>query len=661
MSSPDTRHPTPGTLLLLAGVALAAALYFAGAASNPPGFYIDEASVAYNAHLVAGTGRDEHGESFPLFFRAFGEYKNPVYIYLLAAVFKVSGPSIAAARLLSAALGVAAALGLGLLAARASRSRAVGAAVALSALLTPWLFEGTRLVFEVAAFPASIVLLLLATERAARRAAWGWREAALTASALALVTYAYAVGRALGPLLAAGLLLFLTRARLPGILKTWALYAVSLAPLFVFARRHPGALTGRFGLLTYVKPESGLLETAGEFARRYLLNVNPWRLLAVGEENVRDHVPGSGALLFVTAWLAVAGLLLALRRGARTRDWWRFVVYGLLASVVPASLTGTEFPQLRLLAFPVFLHALTIPAWAWLLGVEGKTPEAAASVDQRRTAETEEHGRGVKGRARGFATAFVLLLVVAQGLYFQWLFRRDPFSRGYVFDDRFARKVLAPALSTGARPVHLFDAPGRVGYIQALWHGTLAGLDASHFLRLAPGESPPAGSVVVSTEESCAGCRLLVRHLNYIVYAVPPTELRPRAAPLPPEGFRAELTLNAAPELFKAGQASEVNVLVRNTGGASWPAVGGEGGRHAVSLRSRWLRADATPLAAEEEGESALPFDLEPGDVAGWNHPVRAPAAPGEYVLELDLVQEGVARFGERGSATLRRAARVEE
>src|SRR4051794_4570875 len=82
------------------------AFYARGAATNPPGFFIDESSVAYNAHTIAQTGRDEHGESFPLYFRAFSDYKNPVYVYLLAAVFRLTGPSITAARFLSAALGV---------------------------------------------------------------------------------------------------------------------------------------------------------------------------------------------------------------------------------------------------------------------------------------------------------------------------------------------------------------------------------------------------------------------------------------------------------------------------------------------------------------------------------------------------------------------------
>ena len=50
----------------------------------PPGLYADEASVGYNAWTIAQFGVDEHGIRFPLFFEAFGEYKNPIYIYALA-------------------------------------------------------------------------------------------------------------------------------------------------------------------------------------------------------------------------------------------------------------------------------------------------------------------------------------------------------------------------------------------------------------------------------------------------------------------------------------------------------------------------------------------------------------------------------------------------
>ena len=134
-------------LIFLALLACGLLLYARGASTNPPGFYIDESSIAYNAQTIAQTGRDEHGEAWPLFFRAFGDYKNPTYVYLLAAVFRLTGPSIAAARLLSAALGAAAALLLGLLALRMTRSTEA-AAVAFPASDKASYIPGTSLLVD---------------------------------------------------------------------------------------------------------------------------------------------------------------------------------------------------------------------------------------------------------------------------------------------------------------------------------------------------------------------------------------------------------------------------------------------------------------------------------------------------------------------------------
>ena len=77
MTRPARARPV---LLAAAACALALALYFADVPDNPPGFYIDESSIAYNAHAVSQTGRDEHGTPWPLFFRAFGDYKNPTFV-----------------------------------------------------------------------------------------------------------------------------------------------------------------------------------------------------------------------------------------------------------------------------------------------------------------------------------------------------------------------------------------------------------------------------------------------------------------------------------------------------------------------------------------------------------------------------------------------------
>ena len=323
---------------------------------------------------------------------------------------------------------------------------------------------------------------------------------------------------------------------------------------------------------------------------------------------------------------ACVGVVIVLARHRR-EAWWRFQLYALAASVVPAALTVNDFPQLRLIAFPVFLHVLAAPAVAWTL--EG----------------------GVRMRALLYVAA---ALVVAQGAQFQWRFHARAPERWYVFDARFPSKVLAPALAAarGGR-VYLKDPPGRSGYIQALWHGALRGVEATRFARLSPDEAPPAGAVVISTEEACADCLLLARAINYIVYAVPPTDSRNTVSPLPADATRAEVSCLNMPAALAADERVRLDVLVRTTGGAEWPAVGDADGRNAVRLRDRWLKAAGSVLT-DEDASARIPFDMEPGATAGLALDVRAPNEPGEYVLELDVVQEGVAWFGARGTQTFR-------
>ena len=152
--------------LLIVGMLVLTAVYVAGVPHNPPGFYLDESSIAYNAHTISQTGRDEFGVSWPLYFRAFGEYKNPIYIYLLAGLYYLFGPSIFVARLLSVVLGLMAALLLGVLATQMTRRRSIGMIVGVTALLTPWFFELSRLVLEVALYPLALALFLLVLQRA---------------------------------------------------------------------------------------------------------------------------------------------------------------------------------------------------------------------------------------------------------------------------------------------------------------------------------------------------------------------------------------------------------------------------------------------------------------------------------------------------------------
>jgi len=66
-------------IFLLIGFTLISRLVLVNYA--PASLNWDEVSHGYNAYSILTTGKDEWGEKMPIIFRAFGDYKLPVYIY----------------------------------------------------------------------------------------------------------------------------------------------------------------------------------------------------------------------------------------------------------------------------------------------------------------------------------------------------------------------------------------------------------------------------------------------------------------------------------------------------------------------------------------------------------------------------------------------------
>src|SRR5438105_7504313 len=162
-------------------------------------------------------------------------------------------------------------------------------------------------------------------------------------------------------------------------------------------------------------------------------------MVVTGEQNPRDHVSGTGALLLPTFVLALVGLIFVLRK-LRADPWWRFIVYALLVSVVPAALTVGIFPQLRLIVFPILLLVLMVPALSQL-GIDHSGAQPSLLT----------HGaRASLPASSSISIIFwiaVAILILAQGLYFQFLFHREAPKRWYFMDGRFDRKVLQPSLA----------------------------------------------------------------------------------------------------------------------------------------------------------------------------------------------------------------------
>jgi hypothetical protein len=101
------------------------------------------------------------------------------------------------------------------------------------------------------------------------------------------------------------------------------------------------------------------------------------------------------------------------------------------------------------------------------------------------------------------------------------------------------------------------------------------------------------------------------------------------------------------------GEQLQLSVLIRNAGDTLWPGCERSAGKFQINLGSHWLNANGQ-VASQEEGRSPIPADLAPGQEITLSFAVAAPAEPGLYVLEFDMVQEGVSWFGLKGSRTCR-------
>ncbi len=93
------------SLIFLGILLIGVSLRFYKLGAIPAGFFCDEASIGYNAYTILTQGKDEFGTVFPVFFRAFGEYKGPIEIYSTVPSIAVFGLNEFATRLPSALYG----------------------------------------------------------------------------------------------------------------------------------------------------------------------------------------------------------------------------------------------------------------------------------------------------------------------------------------------------------------------------------------------------------------------------------------------------------------------------------------------------------------------------------------------------------------------------
>lgn len=315
----------------------------------PPGFFVDEASIAYNAFSILETGRDEHGRLLPVFFKAFGEYKSPLYIYSQLPAFALLKPSIFTSRLTSALWGLASAFSFSALIYHLTKNR-LTTLFGLALILT----NSTHLIlsrvtFEIATYLALLPLSLFAFLRFTQTHKSNYFHFFTFLTALSF--YAYTSAKVFSILtLIIGLALAHRFLSTKSILISAVIFTLTLTPAFIWETYHPGTLTARYHVVSVFSHQSGF-SALSTITSNYFSHFTPKFLFLTADGNLRHSLGFHSLFLWICAPLIFLGLKTAF---TKHRLFFIFILVLTLAAPIPAAVTIQSPHVLRSIPLLIF-------------------------------------------------------------------------------------------------------------------------------------------------------------------------------------------------------------------------------------------------------------------------------------------------------------------
>nr|MDQ3071272.1 methyltransferase domain-containing protein [Acidobacteriota bacterium] len=104
-----------------------------------------------------------------------------------------------------------------------------------------------------------------------------------------------------------------------------------------------------------------------------------------------------------------------------------------------------------------------------------------------------------------------------------------------------------------------------------------------------------------------------------------------------PDGYRGRVELaTPLPDALPPGEEITVTLVVRNESVRTWS----QPGAGPLAAGNHWLDASGSVMLQQDDGRAPLPQMLRAGAECRVPLAMRAPAAPGSYVAEIDLVHE---------------------
>lgn len=340
----------------------------------PPSLNWDEASIGYNAYSVFKTGRDEWGQFLPLSFRAFGDYKLPVYIYLDAPVVAFLGLTEVAVRLPSVLSGVGVVILIFLILRELTRSYYLSFSGMLISATLPWLVAFSRIALEanLALFltTASFYLFLLAQRKK--------RLLFYSTILLGLSVFTYNASRVLIPFFLLFVFLFFRNLKkreifLPLVtIILFIIVAFFQAVMVDSGARYKwttildGGAIAKIDQLREFSDLSPFLNQLiynkatyfiSEAAKNYIYHFNQDFLFIKGGSNSQFSIPGTGQVYLILLPFILLGIW---KMSHGRKNWQLFILGWLLIAPIPGAITRDAPHALRAIFMTVPLVCIAV-------------------------------------------------------------------------------------------------------------------------------------------------------------------------------------------------------------------------------------------------------------------------------------------------------------
>ncbi len=357
----------------------------------------DEMSIGYNALSILKTGQDEWGKTFPVVFKAFGDFKLPGYVYATVLSFALFGVNDFSLKIPSLLAGILIIIGSYWLTYVLTSKRPVALLAALVLAFSPWPIHLSRLAIESNLASAFFIFGLLASiiimQNHKPKKVW----VGVLGVSMAGAVYSYVALRMLVPLygLVMGLLIWKFKLPATRFLVAAIIFLVLVIPLTSGVLSPAG--TARFNQVSIFSNENASMVVNEQRANCFiadprlgvackLLFNKPLTYLEQvvsnhahfilptflffdggGDDLVYTSMPGMGEFLWILYPFYLVGLVVVWQKRTQP-EWLLFFVIWILA-VMPNAFAGP--PQVIRGAALMPLVAIIIgmglfASWEWV-------------------------------------------------------------------------------------------------------------------------------------------------------------------------------------------------------------------------------------------------------------------------------------------------------